>query len=84
MQLRTINNAFKVRKLDIELVKGKGYFYFVGDGCENLQTTSVMVPRLNILTLGQWLEEGDSVVAKVAEHKANKAERAGEFNRFRF
>ena len=47
---------------DIRLERGKGYFYFRGTNVRDY-TQSVMVPRLNVLTLEQWLDEARSVVS---------------------
>lgn len=64
MQLRTVNSVFSASKLPVELVKGKDYlkggeyFYFVFDDGVRYDTHSVMVPRLNDLTLAQWIDEG--------------------------
>ena len=64
MQLRTINKAIASKGIDVELVKGDGYFYFVGEAVENADTSSVMVFRLNDLTMDQWMEELDSIIAE--------------------
>ncbi len=40
---------------EVELVKGKGYFYFVTKGSENWSSTSVYVNSINQLSLFQWL-----------------------------
>ena len=45
----------------IELVKGEGYFYFIGDDV-NVWAESVYVYRLNELTLERWIEEAKSVI----------------------
>jgi hypothetical protein len=57
MHLRTINNSFSIRKWPIELVKGSGYMYFVLDDGKLYDTRSIMVPRVNDLSLERWLEE---------------------------
>lgn len=65
MRLRTVNNVFSAAKLPLELVKGKGYFYFVfDDGGKNYETLSVMVYRLNDLPLERWVEEGKQFAAR--------------------
>lgn len=56
--IKTVNNAIK--KLDGgvgTLVKGEGYFYFFPEKNENWDTHSVMVYKINDLTLERWLEE---------------------------
>ncbi len=63
IQLRTVNRHFS-RTTHIELVKGKEYYYFVFDDGKRFETLSVMVARLNDLTLAQWIEEGNQFAAK--------------------
>ena len=58
--LRTVNKAI-AHLGDIELVKGNGYFYFVGEDV-NVWAEGVYVYRLNELSLERWIEE-----AKVAQ-----------------
>ena len=67
--MTTINRINKNLKIlgDIQLVKGEGYFYFVGDDV-NVCTDGVYVYRLNELTPEQWFEE------------AKAAQRASPFN----
>lgn len=72
MQLRTINKAIASKGIAVELVKGDGYFYFVGEAVENADTSSVMVFRLNDLTLDQWMEELDSIIAEIEQYKNYK------------
>jgi hypothetical protein len=69
VQLRTVNNAFSAAKLPIELVRGKGYLYFVYDDGEKYDTLSVMVPRLNDLALAQWIAEGKEFAAKMEDRR---------------
>lgn len=72
MQLRTVNKVIANRGIDAELVHGEGYFYFVGDAVEHAETASVMVFRLNDLTLEQWMEELDSIVTESNKLKPYK------------
>jgi len=65
MQLRTVNNVFSASKLPLELVKGKGYLYFVFDDGKRYDTLSVMVARLNDLSLAQWVDEGKQFAARM-------------------
>ena len=41
----------------IELVKGKGYFYFTGGETVTWHTTTVLVTRSDALTPTEWLSE---------------------------
>jgi len=66
MQLRTVNNVFSASKLKVELVKGKGYFYFVYDDGKKYNTLTVPVYKLNELTLAQWVEEGKQFAARMS------------------
>lgn len=45
---------------DVNLINGRGYFYFIdddGNSLDSWSTTSVMVNSLNQLSLEQWVEE---------------------------
>lgn len=56
--IRTINNLISSNAIGLELVKGKGYFYFVPRNPDILiHDSSVIVYRLNHLSPAQWLEE---------------------------
>ena len=58
-QLRTINRILREEYPNIELVKGKGYFYFIfDDGGKKYETLSVMVYALNQMSLERWLSDG--------------------------
>jgi len=67
LNLKSVNKAIQKEFPDVELVKGDGYFYFWPTDAaqsaesfhwlETADTTSVMVNRINDLTLDQWFEE---------------------------
>lgn len=59
LRLSTVNKELKRLGYKYELVKGEGYFYFVG---EDNDLTSVYVYTLNDLTLDRWVEELESRV----------------------
>jgi hypothetical protein len=40
-----------------KLVKGKGYYYWVGGRATRFKTSGVYVFRLNQLTLKQWVDD---------------------------
>lgn len=63
LTLETVNAAIAAKGIAAELVKGAGYFYFVGDAVENAFTTSVYVYRVYHLPLDQWLAELDAIIA---------------------
>ena len=65
--MTTINRINKNLKIlgDIQLVKGEGYFYFVGDSV-NVSANGVYVYRLNELPLERWIEEAKAVLEEVA------------------
>lgn len=76
MQLRTINKALDAKYPGLELVKGHGYFYFMGAGMEMIsQETGVYTSKLNDLTLDQWLGEADRRMSEVVEIEANRKDR---------
>lgn len=56
LTLKTVNKHLMALGYTEELVKGNGYFYFVGQGTGNWYSTSVFVYRLNELNLNQWVD----------------------------
>lgn len=56
----------RLAKLNVELVKGEGYFYFVyEDGNpRHHATTSVYTYRLNNLPPALWIEDAEAFAAK--------------------
>ena len=54
IQLRTVNKAIASNGWNMELVKGNGYFYFIGDDAST-SLSGVYVNFLNDLTLADWL-----------------------------
>jgi hypothetical protein len=57
LTLKAVNDAIKQAGMnDVTLYQGRGYLYFFGDGVVD-QSYSVMVCRLNHLTLERWLDE---------------------------
>ncbi len=46
-----------------ELVKGEGYFYFAGNDAMSWYSSSVLVFRINDLTLEQWVTEFETLRA---------------------
>lgn len=57
LTLKALNNALSVNGIEDELVKGDGYFYFWGKKASTWYCSSVMVFRLNDLTVEQWIAE---------------------------
>jgi len=51
-----INKAIEAEGGKERLVRGDGYWYFTEGDAEKWPETSVMVHRLNSLTLKQWVE----------------------------
>lgn len=56
----------------LQLVDGKGYWYFIYDDVAKgaYDTTSVMVMRLGDLTVEQWAADGREFVAKMEKRYA--------------
>lgn len=63
IQLRTINATLARLGIKAELVKGEGYFYFIGDDVD-CDCDSVYVFRVNELTLDRWVEEANDRLAR--------------------
>jgi hypothetical protein len=72
MRLSTLNKTIAAEGINLELVAGNGYFYFVGPGSENLYTASVMVYRLNNLTLEQWMAEARDMARQIREYEEDR------------
>lgn len=51
----------QMRGVSVELVRGEGYFYFVGEAVERWPSASVLTYRLTNLTLAEWLAEYDQL-----------------------
>lgn len=68
LTLKTINKHLMAHGYPEELVKGRGYFYFVGPGTDRWYTASVMVNRLNQLTLDQWVAELNALRSRNSQH----------------
>ncbi|MEQ6332926.1 hypothetical protein [Sphingobium sp. MK2] len=73
MKLSFVNKAIAHKHPGLELVKGDKYFYFAGAGTEVCKQTMVMVPRLNDLTLENWIAEADAVAAEVRAFDEDRA-----------
>ena len=58
----SVNRALKEAGIHGELVRGKGYFYFVGDSFYWSAGTSVWVFRVTDLSIDQWIEEALSMI----------------------
>lgn len=43
--------------VDVQMFKGKGYYYFIGSCLEEAKITSVDVDTINELSLEQWMNE---------------------------
>ncbi len=67
LTLKAVNKAMVARGYSDELVKGDGYFYFIGEKADQFYSSSVYVYRLNQLTLEQWL---DDYARMLAEYEA--------------
>lgn len=57
LTIASINAAIKAKGGNEILYKGNGYFYFWEGDAPDWHSSSVMVYRLNDLTLEQWVNE---------------------------
>lgn len=64
----TTNKIVKAIKdkfgFDVELFKGDGYYYFVGECVDNCKSSSVYVNSLNSMTLEMWLFDFNNIIEK--------------------
>lgn len=58
MQCRTVTKAFQAAGFPLKLRAAKGYFIMEYNK-QRYETKSVMVYRLNQISLEQWLKEGE-------------------------
>lgn len=70
MILTKFNKILEKDNARLELVKGEGYFYWVGVGTEYLYDDSVPVPHFYLLTAEQWMEKYKLMMEKLAEIRA--------------
>lgn len=68
ISLGDVNRALKENGIDAVLVKGSGYYYFVGEAVKFASTSSVMVPHVSDLTVEQWLEEVREFISESDEY----------------
>lgn len=63
--LAAVNKALAAAGIDAELVKGRGYFYFVGSVVDYAEEQGVCgVFRLSDLSVAQWVEEARQRIEK--------------------
>jgi hypothetical protein len=56
--INNINKALAQEGIKAEIVKGDGYFYFVGDDMDTVKEQGVYgVRNLSSLTIEQWVQE---------------------------
>ena len=63
MSIRTVNKALNAMGIDAEIVKGKEYFYLVGEGVSSISTTMICVSKFSDMTDSQWIEEVKKILA---------------------
>ena len=57
LTLNLLNGVLETLGVKEKLVRGNGYFYFVGGDAMRWHGSSVYVNRLSTLTLAQWINE---------------------------
>lgn len=58
--IKAVNKALAL--LSVELVKGKGYFYFVGTNGSLFVSGGVYVNSVKQLTVAQWVKEAKTMM----------------------
>jgi hypothetical protein len=58
-----VNKALRAAGFQEELVRGNGYFYFVGGDAASWPSSSVLVYSITGLTVAQWIAERDLLAA---------------------
>jgi hypothetical protein len=68
LRIATVNKAIAAAGIELELVAGEGYFYFVGPGIDHaFNTSSVYTYRLNHQTIEAWLADAWRCADEIAE-----------------
>lgn len=62
MSVKTVNKTLLAMGISAELVKGKGYFYLVGEATKGLRTTMICVSKFSDMTDSQWIEEVKNIL----------------------
>lgn len=70
MILTKFNKILEKDNARLELVKGEGYFYWVGVGTEYLYDASVPVCHFYHLSAEQWMGEYKRLMEKLVEIRA--------------
>lgn len=73
LTLKQVNSKIAELGFKAELVKGEGYFYFIGDDVDLCYSTSVGVYRLNHLSMEDWLSEIKGLVEEHVDRKRFKS-----------
>lgn len=55
LTLKRVNKALEAAGIPERLVKGRGYYYFVEGAAAGWPCSSILVYKLNCLTLEQWI-----------------------------
>lgn len=61
---KLVNDTLRSRGRDESLYDGRGYFYFSGGDAVNWLNSSIMVKKISDLTLEQWMEKFDELLAQ--------------------
>ena len=59
----SVNQALTDMGVCVEIVKGKGYFYLVGDVVSTISSTMICVSKFSDMTDSQWIEEVKKILA---------------------
>lgn len=62
LTLKRVNNHLAQLGFNVELVKGDGYFYCIGEDVDGAYSTSIYTYRLNDLDMDRWVFEVRSII----------------------
>jgi hypothetical protein len=60
--VKAVNDALASLGIDGKLVKGFGYYYFVGPAFDQHKNTSIHIRVLRRLSLKQWVKEATDIL----------------------
>lgn len=75
MQAKTVKPILKkINCPHLNLYKGDGYWYFIYDNGTTYESESVMVIRLNDMTVEQWVDAGEAFVERCKKIEEDRIE----------
>jgi hypothetical protein len=72
-RLVQINKNLEALQLDVQVVRGAGYFYVIGKDTEHSSQTSIYVKSVYQLTMDQWISEVLNIVGETLNYRGSQS-----------